>query len=197
MRSLVSTLEPQREGSERSGQDVATIEYLFGRGAPAPASEPAPEPELEPESGRSAIRYERGGLVYALDGPVGTLRQVVIDEEMAEVKALVVRVAAKKESVLVPPDLVDKSVGGSLLLNVTREQFARGASRSPRFEARMFTGADAEQVSRVIPLVFRGDPRRSVVTLTRDHVETGASRDLPPAPPAPRASLLRRLWRRR
>lgn len=187
MRSTVTSLEAEREDAERSVPEVAPIEYLFGREVVEPA--PAPEPEPPPH----AIRYERGSLVYATDGPVGTLRQIVIDEAMAEVKALVVRVAAKKESVLVPPDLVEKSVGGTLLLNVTQEQFARGASRSPRFDARMFTRADPERVSKAAPVVFRGDSRRSVVSIARDWLETSEARDRLAAPPAARAG---RPWRR-
>ena len=75
--------------------------------------------------------------------------------KMAEVTALVVRMAAKNESVLMPPDLVDKSVGTAIMLNVTKEQFAMGASRSPRFDARMFTRADTKTLTKVIPLVSR------------------------------------------
>lgn len=153
--------------------------------------ESADSPRMaEPEAPRRDIRYERGSPVYAIDGPVGTLRQVVIDEEMAEVKALVVRLAAKNESVLMPPDLVDKSVGAALMLNVTKAQFAMGASRSPRLEARMFTGADTKSVAKVIPLVFRGNKRRSVVALSNDHVETSDVRGqqiLPQSSPARRS----------
>src|SRR4029079_15279745 len=115
MQAPSSTPGNEREGAGRAAQGIAPIEYLFGPGdPPAQASGPSPD----------AIHYERGSLIYATDGPVGTLRQIVIDEEMAEVKALVVRLAAKKESVLVPPELVAKSAGAGLLLNVTREQFA-------------------------------------------------------------------------
>lgn len=166
-------------GAAEATPRVAPIEYLFGPGEEAPA-----------DAGE-AIRYERGALIYAVDGPIGTLKHLVIDEEMAEVKALVVRVTARNESVLVPPDLVDRSAGGALLLTVTQEQFARGASRSPRFETRMFTRASAETVGKIIPMVFRGDARRSVAAISRNHVETAASCDaLPPAPNE------RRPWKR-
>lgn len=175
-------------GARQPDTPVAPVKYLFG-GENAAAPEPAPEP---PEQ---AIQYERGSLIYATDGPVGTLKQIVIDEEMAEVKALVVRMTSRKESVLVPPDLVDRSVGGALQLNVTQAQFARGASRSPRFEARMFTGADTGAVSRAIPVVFRGDPRRSVVRVSRDRVETGASPGDPPAAPASRSRKRLAFWK--
>jgi hypothetical protein len=131
---------------------------------------------------RQAVSYKRGSRVYATDGPVGTLRQVVIDEDMGEVKALVVRLTTKNESVLVPPDLVDKCINGALQLNVTKAQFSAGATRSPRFNRRMFTGADSRQVARAIPLVFRGDWRRSVVRLSRDTVETSDTLEVKPDP---------------
>jgi hypothetical protein len=162
------------------------MEHLFG------AADPEPAAELE--TPRREIRYERGSTVYALDGPVGTLRQIVIDEDVAEVTALVVRMAAKNESVLMPPDLVDKSVGTALLLNVTKEQFAMGASRSPRFDARMFTGADTKNLAKVIPLAFRGNKQRSVVSITGNIVQTSEVLESPSSPrPAPR----RRFWRKR
>ena len=169
-----------------SGPAPRPIEYLFGAADPIP--EPTPE-LLEPD-----ISYERGSIVYALDGPVGTLRQVVIDEDVAEVRALVIRMSAKYESVLMPPELVDKCVGKTLLLNVTKEQFAKGASRSPRFDARMFTGADAKTVSAVIPLAFRGNKQRSLVSISDASVQTSEVFEPAPASQAPAAS--RRWWQR-
>jgi hypothetical protein len=137
-------------------------------------------PTLERSSGAEeqaaaaphSIRYQRGSLVSATDGPVGTLRQVIVDEDNGEVKALVVRMAEKNESVLMPPDLVDKGIGSALLLNVTKAQFAAGASRSPRFDTRMFTAANTGQVANVIPVLPRSDARRSVVDISSEHIET-------------------------
>ena len=172
---------------------VRPIEYLFGSADVAPAPTVAVERD---------IRYERGSTVYAIDGPVGTLQQMVIDEDVAEVKALVIRMAAKNESVLMPPELVDKCVGKTLLLNVTKEQFAKGASRSPRFDHKMFTAADAKMVAAVIPLAFRGNKQRSVVSISRDAMQTSEVLEpspLPQAAPAGRFSWKRfnRLsWRR-
>ncbi len=152
------------DGDDAVPETPAPVEQLLGALDPSPAT--------QPDSLRAEIHYERGSAVYALDGPVGTLKQIVIDEDVAEVKALVVRMTAKNESVLMPPDLVDKSVGTALLLNVTKDQFLLGASRSPRFEARMFTGADAKTVAKVIPLAFRGNKQRSLVSIADDVVQT-------------------------
>jgi hypothetical protein len=102
--------------------------------------------------------------------------------------------AAKNESVLMPPDLVHKSVGTALLLNVTKDQFLLGASRSPRFEARMFTGADAKTVAKVIPLAFRGNKQRSMVSIAGDVVQT--SEFLEPSGPRQPESTRRSWWKR-
>ena len=141
-----------------------------------------------------SIRYERGTLVSAIDGPVGTLRQVIVDEDKGEVKALVVRMAEKNESVLMPPDLVDKGVGSALLLNVTKAQFTAGASRSPRFDTQMFTAANTGQVANVIPLLPRSDARRSVVDVSSEHVET--SNVLPASSGRESSSVKPRWWTR-
>ena len=167
----------------------APVEHLFEVTDPVPAA--------DQDSPRREIRYERGSAVYALDGPVGTLKQVVIDEDVAEVKALVVQMTTKNESVLMPPDLVDKSVGTALLLNVTKDQFLLGASRSPRFEARMFTGADVKTVAKAIPVAFRGNKQRSLVSIAEDVVQT--SECLEPSglrqPTSPRRSWWKRFER--
>jgi hypothetical protein len=118
----------------------------------------------------------------------------VIDEDVAEVKALVVRMTTKNESVLMPPDLVDKSVGTALLLNVTKDQFLLGASRSPRFEARMFTGADVKTVVKVIPVAFRGNKQRSLVSVAGDVVQT--SEVLEPSGLRQSTSPRRSWWKR-
>jgi sporulation protein YlmC with PRC-barrel domain len=164
----------------------APVEHLFEATAPVPAT--------EQDAPRRDIRYERGSTVYALDGPVGTLKQIVIDEDVAEVKALVVRMTTKNESVLMPPDLVDKSVGTALLLNVTKDQFLMGASRSPRFAARMFTGADIKSVVMVIPVAFRGNKQRSLVSIAGDVVQT--SEFLEPSGPRQSESTRRFWWKR-
>ena len=143
-------------------------------------------PSEEAAGPAQQICYERGGVLQAIDGPVGTLRQVVIDEEAAEVKALVVRLTSKKESVLVPPDLIAASLGSTLLLNVTTEQFMVGARRSPRMEPRMFTRADLKRAAHAIPAAFRGDRQRSLVRLGKNAVATSDHLAPTPTPAAPR-----------
>jgi hypothetical protein len=185
MHALRSTIDLDDE-EEVIPVAPAPVELVFGATDPSPVA--------EADSPRPDIRYERGSTVYAVDGPVGTLKQIVIDEDVAEVKALVVRMTTKNESVLMPPDLVDKSVGTALLLNVTKDQFLLGASRSPRFEARMFTGADTKSVAKVIPLAFRGHKQRSLVSIAGDVVQT--SEVLEPSEPRQPDSVRRSWWKR-
>jgi hypothetical protein len=64
---------------EVPAQVAAPIEPLFR------ATDP--EPAVAPVAPHRDIRYERGSTVYALDGPVGTLKQIVIDEDAAEVRS--------------------------------------------------------------------------------------------------------------
>ena len=170
------------------------VAHLFGSADSAP--------NTTADSPGRDIRYQRGSAVYATDGPVGTLRQMVIDEDVAEVKALVIQMAERNESVLMPPELVDKCVGKTLLLNVTKAQFAKGASRSPRFDSKMFTGVDARTVAAVIPLTFRGDKQRSVVSISSETLQTSEILEPSLAPQTaladrPRWTHLRELsWRR-
>lgn len=171
------------ETAAHDAASVRPIEYLFGQADDAPAA--------LPQAVDRSIRYERGSVVCAIDGPVGTLRQIVVEEDAAEVKALVIRVSTTNESVLAPPELVDTCVGKTILLNVTREQFARGASRSPRFNPRMFTRADSGTVSTMIPVAFRGDKQRSIVEISDDALQTGEV--LEPAVP-PHDPATRRPW---
>jgi len=185
MHALRSTMDLVDE-DEVKPEAPALVEHLFEAIDPALAA--------EQDAARRDIRYERGSTVYALDGPVGTLKQIVIDEDLAEVKALVVRMTTKNESVLMPPDLVDKSVGTALLLNVTKDQFLMGASRSPRFEARMFTGADVKSVVKVIPVAFRGNKQRSLVSIGGDVVQT--SEFLEPSGLRQSESTRRSWWKR-
>lgn len=186
------TLPPPLRSIGEDGQVASNepscrpINYLFGKQADAPAT--------PLETADRVIRYERGGIVCAIDGPVGTLRQVVIEEDVAEVKALVIRLSATGESVLAPPELVDRCVGTSILLNVTKEQFARGASRSPRFNPRMFARADSGTVSTMIPVAFRGDKQRSIIEISDDALQTGEVLEPLGYPPDP---LTRRPWWKR
>src|SRR5262245_56594476 len=80
------------------------------------------------------IRYERNGAVYATDGKVGTLKKVVVDEGTGEVVELVVAVEGQDRTVLLPPDLVDKTAGSAVFLTINRIQFTERATSAAAFD---------------------------------------------------------------
>lgn len=77
------------------------------------------------------IRYQRDGAVFATDGKVGTLRKVVVDESVGEVVELVVEIDGSARTVLLNPDLVDKSAGSAIFLTINRIQFEQRAASAP------------------------------------------------------------------
>ena len=133
-----------------------------------PAGSPA---ELLVRRDRS-IRYERGGRVYATDGVVGTLKQVVVDETAGEVTALVVALSAAPRVVLVPPDLVEKTAGTAVFLSISAAQFNARAPHAPQYDKRRFTKANAKALLAKANAATRRDPRRAVARVGRHFVET-------------------------
>ncbi len=95
-----------------------------------------------------ALRYERGGRVFATDGPVGTLRNVVVDGAGAEVTALVVRMDGTNDAVLVPPGLVVRGTGSALFLSVDRRTFAGCARQAVRFAPAAYARVDPRALLR-------------------------------------------------
>jgi len=131
------------------------------------------------------VRYERGGTVYATDGRVGLLKQVVVDEAAGEVLELIVQVdGAEPRTVLLPPDLVDKTAGSAVFLTVNRVQFAERAATAALYEKKGFARADVKVLLKNGASAKDRNPRRAVILAGRDHLET------------PTASLLDRLDRR-
>jgi hypothetical protein len=108
------------------------------------------------------IRYERNGTVYATDGRVGVLKQVVVDETSNEVAELIIKVDGSDRVVLLPPDLVDKTAGSAVFVTVNRVQFAERAAAAPLFERKEFAKVDAKAL-----LKRSGDEARQVTTPVR------------------------------
>ncbi|MBA2277381.1 MAG: PRC-barrel domain-containing protein, partial [Chloroflexia bacterium] len=57
------------------------------------------------------LRFERNGIVYAADGRVGMLRQIVVDQDAGQVSELVIALDGTDESIVVPVSLVAKTGG--------------------------------------------------------------------------------------
>lgn len=136
----------------------------------APARTAIP-PELLLRRDRS-IRYERGGAVYATDGRLGYLRQVVVDEAAVEVVALVVEVERSGERVFVSPDLVDKTSGAAVFLAVDHAGFAAHVASAPPYRRDRLTKANLKTLRGVDGALDRPRPRRSVTKAERDAVVT-------------------------
>lgn len=118
------------------------------------------------------IRFERGSPVYATDGRVGAIRQVVIDEGALEVVALVVEVEATADRVFVSPELVDRTGGSAVFLSITRQAFETVAEKSPAYRRDRFRKVKikAGLRKRIAAAVER--PRRGIIQLGRDYIET-------------------------
>lgn len=145
---------------------------------PVPGMIRSPEMELRNEQG---LRFERGGSVYATDGRVGVLRQVVVDEHVGEVTALVVDVDKSELTVLVPPQAVAKTGGAAVYLSGSRQQFAAWMEHAPRVVENQVAKANLKTLLRERHGTAH-DPIRSVARAGRDFIETGSPSIRRPAP---------------
>jgi hypothetical protein len=132
---------------------------------------PAIPPELLLQRDLS-IRYERNGVVYATDGKVGNLKKVVVDESIGEVIELVVAIEGQDRTVLLPPDLVDKSAGSAIFLTINRIQFNERAASASAFDKKHFARADLKSLLKREGRGPATTPRRAVSNAGSDFVET-------------------------
>ena len=120
----------------------------------------------------SSVRYERDGAVYATDGKVGTLKQVVVDESSCEVVDLIVAVDGVDKTILLSPDFVDKTAGSALFLTVNRTQFTERSSSAPEYVKTHFAGVDVKgllgrRTNHAFPR-----PKRTVNDAGKEFIET-------------------------
>jgi hypothetical protein len=120
-----------------------------------------------------SLRFERGGLVYAADGRIGTLRHVVVDERAGVVTALVVEVDRIRELVLLPAQAVSKTGGSAVFLGGTHQQYEEWLERAPRYQAQQANKANLKAL-----LQSRSreasDLQPAIVRVGKDFLETGA-----------------------
>jgi len=121
------------------------------------------------------LQYERGSRLYATDGRVGTLTQVVVDETAGEVTDLIVQVDNADSTVLLPPDLVERTVGSAVFVSVNRAQFAERTANATRVEPHDFAKANTKALRRNGLAAIERNPRRAVLTSDNGHVETLAA----------------------
>ena len=118
------------------------------------------------------LRFRRGGSVYATDGRVGDLRQIVVDEAEGALVALAVRPAGARAAVLVSAELVAMTAKGGVFLRENREQFAARIAGAPTYEKRRFAAANLRAVVTNGGRTGQAEPRRGILRAGRDFAET-------------------------
>jgi hypothetical protein len=119
-----------------------------------------------------SFEFTRNGGVYAVDGRVGVLKYVVVDESAGEVRELIVLVESTRRTIRVPVEMVDKTGGSAIFLWITREQFAESAVSAPNFERKRFTKASTRAVRKHGGEAAERKRREAVTQLGRDFVAT-------------------------
>jgi sporulation protein YlmC with PRC-barrel domain len=119
-----------------------------------------------------SLRFERNAAIYATDGRVGMLKKVIVDEKAGEVKGLIVKLEASDKAILVPVDLVEKTGGTAIFLNLRHEEFFAGAAYAPVYEKRRFKKANVRAVRKNGAQSAVEHRREAVTHLSVDIVET-------------------------
>jgi hypothetical protein len=127
------------------------------------------------------LRFERGGIVYATDGRIGVLKQVVVDEVAGEVAELIVKLDRSDQVLTLPPELVDKTAGSAVFLATSRDATAGRSVTPPPHPTRLVKVDPKSLVGKANRLRDRlPRPRRAIAGAGKDYVET------PPLPSAER-----------
>jgi hypothetical protein len=148
-----------------------------------PAGLPTPPERLMLRRDRH-LRFERGGIVYATDGRIGLLRQVVVDEVAGEVLELVIKLDRSDAPLSLPPEVVDKTAGSAVFLITSRESTPARAVPAPANASRLIKVDHKTLLDRVgRPRDRASRPRRAIAQAGRDYVET------PPLPAPERVEL--------
>jgi len=139
------------------------------------SSQPPVANDGSPSLGERRLHYERGSTIYATDGRVGVLTQVVVGEAAGEVTDLIVRIDNADADVLLPPDLVDRTVDSAIFLTINRAQFSERAADAARVNPSEFTKANPKTVSKNGLTALERNPRRAVITASPNHLDTLAA----------------------
>jgi hypothetical protein len=119
------------------------------------------------------LRFERGGIVYATDGRIGVLKQIVVDDGAGEVLELLIALDRSDATVSLPPEAVDKTAGSAVFLVANREAVLARNVPTPTHPTRLL---------KVDPKALIGkrtrfpdhtpNPRRTIAQAGKDYVET-------------------------
>jgi len=119
-----------------------------------------------------SLRFQRNGVIYATDGRVAVLQQVVVEQDAGEVAELVVTVEATGQAVILPATLVEKTGGSAVFLRVDRAQFAEWAGRAPAYEKRRFRKARLRRLRKSGKRASAQNRRQAVAQIGQDFITT-------------------------
>ncbi|MFM9107237.1 MAG: hypothetical protein ACKOWF_11140 [Chloroflexota bacterium] len=141
---------------------------------------PAKSPRETATGQPGSLSLERNARVFASDGPVGVLRQLVVDESSGEISLLVIAPEDGSPPILVPAGLLQRSAGSALFLSVSRSQFARAAARAARFDKAGFQPANFKRAIRA-----GGRAAATALPMLRTACRDAATASLPDADTPP------------
>jgi hypothetical protein len=119
-----------------------------------------------------SLSFHRNATIYATDGRVGQLKKVIADEVAGEVKGLIVEVEADSRAILVPVDLVAKTGGAAVFLNMKHSEFLEGATVAPVYEKRRFKKVNGRALRKNGARAAEQRRREAVTRLSSDVIET-------------------------
>lgn len=121
------------------------------------------------------LRYERDAKIYATDGRVGILNQVVVDQAAGEVTELIVTVETTGQTIVLPAQLVAKTGGSAVFLTITQAEFIREAANAPAYKKRHFRKARLRALRKRGKRAQEQHRPQAVALIGRDFVETPAA----------------------
>ena len=119
-----------------------------------------------------SLRFQRNGIIYASDGRVAVLKQVVVEQDAGEVAELVVTVEATGQAIILPAALVEKTGGSAVFLRVNRAQFAEWAGGAPAYEKRRFKKARLRRLRKNGKRAAEQNRRQAVAQIGPDFITT-------------------------
>src|SRR5215211_1764615 len=119
-----------------------------------------------------SLSFQRNATIYATDSRIGVLKKVIVDESAGEVRGLIVELEANRKAILVPVDLVAKTGGTAIFLNLKYSEFLEGADVAPEYEKRRFKKVNMRALRKNGARAAEQHRREAVTKLGSDVIET-------------------------
>jgi sporulation protein YlmC with PRC-barrel domain len=119
-----------------------------------------------------SLSFQRNATIYATDSRVGVLKKVIVDESAGEVRGLIVEIEANSKAILIPVDLVAKTGGTAIFLNLKHAEFLEGATVAPIYEKRRFKKVNVRALRKNGAKAAEQHRREAVTRLDSDIIET-------------------------